>query len=438
MGEMPTELAEVLNAFGASQYAQCRVRAKKVIAESNDSSVQVECVGLIILSRLHEGNFEAARTTANELGSISPFTTRELLARVNREEREYNAEVNHLQHIVVSNRVSSEAARAQLWTAHEHQRAGRLDLAQRSYRKVMERYPTSPDAGRAVTQLAAIAIRRGDLDTAETLYRDATELNPKILPRAEAMTRIAGIEAHRGRPDIAEQAWWEVINDYPNSPQASDAVVGITALHRRIGDTNGAFGVCEKVIDLAPDTVVAVTASEQILAMVAVGPRPDYTAAAQRLSRIVAAHPGTAAARYAKKKVAWIHLRNGLREWKADSYLEAIPELEKALEQEALGIYATTVALRTIGQCYDATEQVQKAIPYFELALELASGEKKQFEIGWALGICHYNLQNYQQGYKLFKFVAALSMPDNLKEIASDKAAECVMQAEAAGRPFDY
>jgi tetratricopeptide (TPR) repeat protein len=132
-----------------------------------------------------------------------------------------------------------------------------------------------------------------------------------------------------------------------------------------------------------------------------------------------------------------MHLEEGLRLRQARSYLAAAQQLEEALAQGMLDDRRTLTALHTIGLCYDDMDQMHKAIPYLEQALEVAKEERQRFDICWTLGVCHYKLHDYEEGYHLLKLAAAMDAPANLKEIADEKAAECIMQAEAAGRPFE-
>ena len=455
VGEMDPRLAKALNAFGFSRYDECRRLAQALISASSDASTRAECVGLIILSHLHQGDFDTARQAAENLRSVSPDVCQDLLPRVNREERDYQAEVTRLQRIVATTKDPEEAARAQLRTAHMHHLYGRLGLAEPSYRKVVQRYPTSPLAARAATRMVGIAVGRGDLDGAEAVLTQAINKLPPLLQRVDAANRLAVIEMRRGRFEAAEQTWWRILEDSPGSPQAGDAIIGITALRRHLGDPDGAIAACEKVIELAPDAPAGIRACELIVDISVPQPRnsptpkgrrrnspsttaqpPGYQAAIARLSRIATDHPGTAAAAPAKRALASMHQREGLRLWQARSYLAAAQELEKALAQGTLGAPGMITALHTIGLCYDATEQMHKAIPPLAQALELATDTKQQFDIGWALGTCHYKLGDYPEGHGLFRFIAKLEVVQERKEMAEEMAAECEMQAEAAGRPF--
>jgi TolA-binding protein len=209
-GEMDPRLAKALNAFGAGRYDECRTLAQALISASSDPSTRAECVGLIILSHLDQDHFDAAREAAERLRSVSPDVCQDLLPRVNRDERDYNAEAFRLQHIVATTTDPAEAARAQLWTAHAHQRVGRLELATQSCSKVIQRYPK---------------------DTLAT----------------QALVRIADIHSRQGRAELAEECYWRVIHHYPRSVRAAHAVGRIAGRYRREEDIETALGICEQV-----------------------------------------------------------------------------------------------------------------------------------------------------------------------------------------------
>jgi tetratricopeptide (TPR) repeat protein len=370
---------------------------------------------------------------------------------VNREERDYQAEVTRLQRLVATTGDPEEAARAQLLTAHAHQKAGRLELAEQSYRKVVARYARSRPAARAVARIAAIAVGRADFEGAKALLSQAGELVP-ALSQAERMNMIAGMEVRRDRLGEAEQLWWDVIEEAVESPEAADAIIGIVALYQRRGDQSGAIAACEKVVERGPDTRAGTTACELMTAIslpsllpntgatpggksASTTPPADHKAQIRRFSWIASDHPGTAAAAYATKVLAHLQLEEGLRLWKAGSYLAGAQSLETTLAQEVLDRRSTLTALHTIGMCYEAARQARKALPYLERAMELASDDRQLFDVGWLLGTCHYELGEYEDGYGLFKFIQTVEVPADLKETAQNMADDCQLQAEAAGRP---
>ena len=157
VGEMNPRLAEALNAFGASRYEECRKLAETLAVgrghrtPPTDGTI-AEAVALIIFSHLHQGDFAAAREAAQRLRSVSPDVCQDVLAQVNRKERDYNAEVTRLQRIIATTKEPAEAARRQLWTGHAHQRAGALAPAQQSYWKVVSSYPDRPEARAALQE----------------------------------------------------------------------------------------------------------------------------------------------------------------------------------------------------------------------------------------------------------------------------------------------
>jgi hypothetical protein len=70
-GEIDSRLAEALNALGGSRYEECRRLAHALIKASGNADTRADCVGIIILSHLHQGDFAAARGAAGHLRSVS-------------------------------------------------------------------------------------------------------------------------------------------------------------------------------------------------------------------------------------------------------------------------------------------------------------------------------------------------------------------------------
>jgi len=177
-GEIDPRLAEALAAFGAGRYEECRKLAQDLISASDDSSARAECVVMIILSHLHQGDFAAAREAAERLRLVSPEVCQDLLAQVNREDRDYNAEVTRLQRIAATTKDPAEAARAQLWTGHAHQRAGLLEPAQQCYWQVVSSYPGRPEARSALFQMVELYRLHSNPKGAVMVCKMAIDLAP--------------------------------------------------------------------------------------------------------------------------------------------------------------------------------------------------------------------------------------------------------------------
>jgi len=410
VGEMDPRLAEALNAFGASRYDEClklaealavgrghRLPGAKSKGTPPTDGTIAEAVALIILSHLHQGDFAAARQAAARLRPVSRDVCQDLLAQVNREERDYQAEVTRLQQIVATTKDPAQAARAQLWTAHAHQRAGNLPLALQSYRELFEkRDPT------AAGSCAAQAVRHS------ILIMGRTEQDVEGFCRSLVSTH-------------------------------GDSYVICRAALSELTAQAFARGGMEAVLELMPQLLEGVedeaahAAAKMALADAYLQHNQEREAE-RLLMEVKSARPGSIAAREARAMLATLFFERGMKEHAARSYIAAAQDMERALDQEALGVWDTATALRTIGLCYEAADQVLKAIPYLEQAVCAAPRGHPNAEASWALATCYYRIGSYRTAADWFHYLTQLDISEEFREMARDMETECREAAERQAR----
>jgi tetratricopeptide (TPR) repeat protein len=171
-GPMDARLREIADAFGRGEHERSRELAEALLDATNDPTLRGEAAAFLVQAYLAEGDFESARAAARRLED------QESLARVNRIEADYKAEVGRLQRIVATTKDPAEAARAQLLTARAHQRVGRGEVALESYWKVVGRHPDAPEAGDAIWWIAEIQWLRDGPDAAIAGCEEAIALAP--------------------------------------------------------------------------------------------------------------------------------------------------------------------------------------------------------------------------------------------------------------------
>ena len=274
VGEMDGRLKGIADAFGRGEFARCRELGEALIELSDDEGLRAEAVTYVVESYVAEGDFDGARAGIKDMLPTSPETCRDLLAEVNGREREYNAQVARLQHIVASSDEQETAARAQLRTAHLHRICGRLELADRSYRKVVERYPLSREAGAAFGHLSSRQWEAGDhegairawmwaVDTApdHALGARACEFLSMRFAQAEGRSyegtrqRLSAIAARHpgtqvadiarfgigrlylieGVPELAERKWTYLIMERHGSPVLPEVQASLLELRYDLG-----------------------------------------------------------------------------------------------------------------------------------------------------------------------------------------------------------
>jgi len=260
VGEMDPKLAEALNAFGSSRYDECRKLAEDLISAGDNSSTRAECVGIIILSHLQQGDFDGARKAAERLGAVSPDVCQDLLQQVSREERDYQAKINPLQEIIAISRDPAEKARAELQVAHAHRIFGRLEMAENSYQRLIEQRPKSPEAASAVSQLASLAVERGDYAAGIRRMEQIAGRYPKTLAALRAYMAIPRLYLAQGEPELAVTAYSVLAKRYPKTPTAVSAEFAVAGIYLAQDKPERAIETYAAIAKRYPKTQTAVDA----------------------------------------------------------------------------------------------------------------------------------------------------------------------------------
>jgi tetratricopeptide (TPR) repeat protein len=345
-------------------------------------------VRLIILSHLQEGNFAGARQAASDLHSTAPDVCDELLAQVNREERDYQAEVTRLQRLVATTGDPEEAAAAQLWTAHAHQKAANATRALRSYAKLIGRRE----------------------DIAKDSYATS------------AVRQCIGVMARAGQ-DV-DRFCRSLLSTHADSYPI--CVAALSELAKRACAQGGMAAVSQEMArcreSAKEDPTVAAT---QIVLADMCLTHSQAEEAEGLLVQVKSTCPGTPAAQDARAMLAALYFERGRKEYAAGSYLAAAQHLETALEQEALGLWETRSATRTLGLCYQATDQTPRAIRYLEQALVLTPTGPSRIDILYQIAVCHFRAGDFAGAKE--KFVAALAAEPigPLSQYAKERVGQC-------------
>jgi len=120
-----------------------------------------------------------------------------------------------------------------------HHQAGRLDEAERLYRRVLRRDATNPDA---LNFLGVLTFQRGDAETAIELLRGALKAQS---PFPEAQNNLGRILAEVGRDAEAVDAFRAALRD---RPELQEARFNLGVCLRKVGDAAGAIEELEAAI----------------------------------------------------------------------------------------------------------------------------------------------------------------------------------------------
>jgi TolA-binding protein len=161
LGPPDPEVDKALAAFSAGDYAKARALGEAMLQKPNRGSRHDEAVDVIVESWLAEGDFTRARAAAKRYAKQAPTASKEAVARVDAQEKDYRADLAELQRRRQRAKKPEQAAHLQLLIGHTHRRVGRMALAEQAYREVIARYPKTQAAGMAKRQLASMGKSAG-------------------------------------------------------------------------------------------------------------------------------------------------------------------------------------------------------------------------------------------------------------------------------------
>jgi tetratricopeptide (TPR) repeat protein len=264
-GEMTPELEAALNAFGAGRYDECRKLAQNLITSDNDSSTRAECVGLILLSHLQQGDFTAAREAVERLRPVSPGVCEDLTPEIGVYEAWRTRQVNRLRGALATAQTPREKAHADLMMGIFHAAEGHNTLALVDYskaiehapesavavtailradlllmqedqrtelaylKKIIHRYPSKAVAAQAQYLIASSYRNRGDVTKAISAYSIVVQKYSKMELAAQAQFAIASLYQDRKEVPKAEKAYLAVIRNYPATPINAKARESLTS-----------------------------------------------------------------------------------------------------------------------------------------------------------------------------------------------------------------
>ena len=140
-------------------------------------------------------------------------------------------------------RKSPLMARPYLRLGGVHRREGRLEEAERAYRRVLE---LEPDSAPAFNNLGNLYQETGAFEKAEKAYRRALEILPSY---PEALVNLATFYSRQGRVSAALELYREAL---PLSPNREEIYNNMGTAYLRNGDYVEAEGVLRRAFELNP------------------------------------------------------------------------------------------------------------------------------------------------------------------------------------------
>lgn len=348
-GPMDARLREIADAFGQGELEQARTLAENLLAATEDANLRAEAAAFLVQGYLEEGDFESARAAAARISDA------ESLARINRIEAEYKAEVGRLQRIVATTKDPAEAAHAQFLTARAHEGVHCLDVAVESYWKVVRRYPEHPPSASAARWLLAMEQRSSGNPAAVSLCRSLVAAEPN---GQGAVGSLHWLFARAPTPAVSRSGLHsllrEVRDSHPGTLAAAEArsllarlAVEESTEARERGAHLMAVGVLEEALeDLPVDSPQRPEVLHALgLAHQRVSGRGQESDAIWCFAEVLEGHPSEARRLGSRYQLGVSYYRLG-------SYEEAIREFERYLRECPEGPLAG-FAQERVEQCRD-------------------------------------------------------------------------------------
>jgi protein O-GlcNAc transferase len=127
--------------------------------------------------------------------------------------------------------------------ALEHQRAGRLELAEEIYRRILA---VAPDQADVHNNLGTLLRAQGQIDAAMVCYRRALRVRPAF---AEAYNNLGNALYERGELEAAAAAYRQALAIRPDYPEALNNLAVVLRLR---GQLDEALACCRQAVALRP------------------------------------------------------------------------------------------------------------------------------------------------------------------------------------------
>jgi len=131
--------------------------------------------------------------------------------------------------------------------------ADRSEEAQRSLRRLLDRYPDSPWRPEALYRLASIHFQEQNYDDAESTYRELLEEHPNHPLAPQATYGIGDSRYNAGEMEDAVAAYRRVIEEHPESSSASEAASALFFALNAAGQSDRAEEIIASIEESTPD-----------------------------------------------------------------------------------------------------------------------------------------------------------------------------------------
>lgn len=309
----------------------------------------IQLIGVLANLHLQTGNWQQARTVAQELRNINTpqalQAATELEAQILQGQNRIEESLALLQEQLgdQTDASASQKIRAIGVIVQTQIRGGKTDAARITLDEALADTPDSPDLRMLSATLHAIS---QEFDQAEAIYRDLIEQFPK----SELPVRIlVNLLSSLGRIDEARATLDKALETQPDQPNLMWMQASFL---ERAGDIDGAIAVYERLYDANTNNLVA--ANNLASLITTHRDDPDSLARAANIVR-----------RMRNTKVPAFQDTYGWIAYRRDNFDEALEYLEpaaKALTDDVLAQYHLGMTYAALGRTADAKVQLEKAL----------------------------------------------------------------------------
>jgi tetratricopeptide (TPR) repeat protein len=180
--------------------------------------------------------------------------------------------------------------------------------AQKGYRSVMDLYPGTDEAGKALVGLAGTVIHIGDAAQAEQIWQLATTEYAGQEAAARAVLVMADNYAAWGKHAEARQMYQRVVDTWPGSPIAAEGQAGVAICAIRAGDDAAAKVALDRLVSRYGSRAHAAAAAYEVVETLHDAGKTEQ---AERLAGKIANWPATGGRIWGKAAQAVVAARQG-------------------------------------------------------------------------------------------------------------------------------
>ena len=256
-----------------------------------------------------------------------------------------------------------------------------------SLHQLIHTYPDSHLQPAASFELGRTYLQTGDYLTAETIFENLISRIDTTLYYTKALVELGLIQVNLKRPDRAMTYYKRVLEDFPESPEADNALAGIENIYQELNDAKGYF---DYMAQLGRESEKSADEQEQML--FEAGERlflsGAYSEALNSFYDLLKQYPDGAKNAQAHFYVAECLLQSGKEEGAADAYLAAMRNSSGSLAEQATLQYAR------ISYRLQKYEEARKA---YETLSEISLLENNKIEAEVGKTRSYYQEQRFEQ-----------------------------------------